>query len=237
MYIQQDFDPHNISSTLATSTTTFSPFGVTSTSIAASTSRTSTTSSTSTTSVTTTSTLVVQWNIVAITLVGVTGVNDNAFNHLSYPYDTFLDSSNSLFITTWGNNRVKKWPFNATNGSTVAGSVLHYFNRYAVVVVASKGNIYVSDPYNNRVRFWLNRSSTGTIIAGAGNLYVVDTFNHRIQFFQMGSTNGTTIAGRTGVFGNNATLLYVPYALKLDNENNLYVADTYNQHVQRFPIG
>ncbi|CAF1553493.1 unnamed protein product [Adineta ricciae] len=183
--------------------------------------------------------------------------------------------------------------FNATNGSTVAGSALNYFKSCGSVVVDSKRNIYVSDPYNSRVRLWLNGSSAGTIIAGSdlatnslvianrisnnvvrwiigastwtlvvddiggaagtsskllnspcslafdvlGNLYVADTFNHRIQFFQVGSANGTTVAGKTGVFGSNATLVNVPYALKLDNENNLYVADTYNQRVQRCPIG
>ena len=122
-------------------------------------------------------TLVMQWNRVALTVAGVTGVNDNALNHLSYPYDIFLDSSKSLFIAERGNNRVQKWLFNATNGSTVAGqsngvagSALNYFNRCGGVVVDSKGNIYVSDPYNNRVQLWLNGSSTGTIIAGAGNL-------------------------------------------------------------------
>ena len=44
--------------------------------------------------------------------------------------------------------------------------------------------------------------------------------------------NGTTIIGTTGVAGSNASLLNTPYALKVDEQNNLYVADTFNQRIQ-----
>jgi hypothetical protein len=49
-----------------------------------------------------------------------------------------------------------------------------------------------------------------------------------------GQSVGTTIAGITSVVGGNSTLLNMPYSLTLDNQLNLYVADTGNYRVQKF---
>jgi hypothetical protein len=67
-----------------------------------------------------------------------------------------------------------------------------------------------------------------------GNMYVVDTNNHRIQLFMVGQTNGITIAGITLTSGSNATLLNKPQAVRLDNQLNLYIADSYNHRIQKF---
>ena len=67
-----------------------------------------------------------------------------------------------------------------------------------------------------------------------GNIYVADRDNHRIQLFLAGQSNGTTIAGVTGRPGSNSTSLYKPYSVALDTQLNLYVADTYNDRVQKF---
>jgi len=67
-----------------------------------------------------------------------------------------------------------------------------------------------------------------------GNFYVADYANTRIQLFLAGQFEGITIAGRTGVPGSNASLLMYPYSMKLDNQLNLYVADSGNHRIQRF---
>ncbi len=62
------------------------------------------------------------------------------------------------------------------------------------------------------------------------NTYVVDTNNHHIQLFMVGQTNGITIAGIKLTAGSNATLLNTPHAVRLDNQLNLYIADSYNHY-------
>ena len=148
----------------------------------------------------------------------VAGGNGNGTGNtqLNGPFGIYLDlATNSLVIANRFSNNIVRWIIGASTWTIVAGDI--------------GGAVGTSSTLLN--------SPCSLTFDALGNLYVADTANHRIQFFQAGSTNGTTIAGKTGVSGNNATLLYVPYALKLDNENNLYVADAYNQRVQRFSIG
>jgi NHL repeat len=112
---------------------------------------------------------------VGITIAGITGISGAAANELSYPYDLTLDSLDTVYIAERGNNRVQKWLVGASSGSTVAGqasglsgSGLNYFNRAGGVVVDSNDNLYVTDPFNHRVQYWPNGSTSGTIIAGTG---------------------------------------------------------------------
>ncbi|CAF1633265.1 unnamed protein product [Adineta ricciae] len=107
------------------------------------------------------------------------------------------------------------------------------------------------------VRNYLRWNQTGTIVAGttlAGStanqlnepyclyidsndiLYVCDYLNHRIQKWLPNATNGTTIAGSsTGLLGSSSLLLYQPFDLTFDVNGYLYVADSGNARVQRFP--
>lgn len=50
----------------------------------------------------------------------------------------------------------------------------------------------------------------------------------------IGQTVATTIAGVTSTSGSNSTLLNTPHAVRLDNQLNLYVTDTYNHRIQKF---
>lgn len=69
----------------------------------------------------------------------------------------------------------------------------------------------------------------------SGNLYVADTSNHRIQLFLAGQSNATTIAGVTNSPGCTTTQLYEPYYILLNSQGSLYVGDTNNNRVQKFP--
>lgn len=65
-------------------------------------------------------------------------------------------------------------------------------------------------------------------------LYVADPGNNRIQFFPPGQMEGRTIAGIVNKSGINATLFYEPVAIILDNQLNMYVADSTNHRIQKF---
>jgi len=124
-------------------------------------------------------------------------------------YDTFL---NSLFIANFRAHNIVQYSFGATNWTLVAG------NRNGTAGATSTSLNYCID----------------VTLDPMGNIYVVDRSNHRIQFFLRGEVNGTTIAGITGVSTTSDTTLNTPWAVKLDSQLNLYVADTSNNRIQKF---
>ena len=69
-------------------------------------------------------------------------------------------------------------------------------------------------------------------------MYVADTSSHRIMRWSVNATQGTIVAGSlNGIAGSTALLLYNPFDLKLDaDENFLYVSDKGNNRIQRFPL-
>ncbi len=145
----------------------------------------------------------------------VVGNNVSSTNNtqLSFPTSLYFDSpSNSLVIVNFGINNVVRWALASSSWTLVAGSISGLSGNTSTL---------------------LNRP-IGMTMDPMGNVYVADTINHRIQLFLTGQTDGITIAGVTGVSGSNSTLLYRPYWVALDNQLNLYIADTYNHRVQRF---
>ena len=129
------------------------------------------------------------------------------------PFAIYLDlTSNSLIIANRGVNNIVKWVLGASTWTLLVGS--------------GSGSSGSSSTLLN--------GPCGVILDPLGNIYVADTSNHRIQFFRKGQTNGTTVAGVTGVSGSTDLLLSGPYAIRLDIDNSLYVADTNNQRIQKF---
>jgi sugar lactone lactonase YvrE len=153
----------------------------------------------------------------------------------------------------------------ATSGVTVAGgngsgSAANQINPEGIYVDAA-GNLYVADNANNRIQKFPTGSTSSTnattlcggngtgtaanqlnypgsvFVDGSGNIYVADENNRRIQKFPSGSTsstNGITVAGGNGS-GFAGDQLNLPYSVFLDNSGYLYVADTYDDQIQKFP--
>ena len=124
----------------------------------------------------------------------------------------FESLSNSLIIANTRANNIVRWRIGDSNWTLIAGNLN-----------ASRGNS-PSSLYNP---FALG-------VDPMGNMYVADTSNYRIQFFSLGQVEGRTIAGITSVAGSNSTLLRSPYGITLDDQLNLYVADTASNRVQKF---
>lgn len=147
----------------------------------------------------------------------------------------------------------------AGNGGT--GTELDELQRPSGVAVDSSGNIYVADTDNARVVkiAAATTDGTGVIVAGNGgsgaeldelsfpeavvvapngDLYVVDTGNARVVMIAAATTDGTgvVVAGNGGN-GDLADELDSPGAAALDAEGNLYVADTFNDRIQKIASG
>lgn len=116
-----------------------------------------------------------RWNKTGITIAGVTGSSGVAANLFAHPYCLALGSSNVVYVTDQPNHRVQKWIINATTGSTVAGqssgvlgSTLKQLSYPSDLVVDASDNLYIVDGGNDRVVYWANGASSGTIVAGTG---------------------------------------------------------------------
>lgn len=146
----------------------------------------------------------------------IAGGNGRGYNsnQLNFPTGLYLDlSTNSLIIANWGANNIVRWIIGQTTWTIVVGSQSG---------ISGTTSILLDHPIH-------------ALLDSLGNIYVADTSNHRIQFFLANQSNGTTIAGITQVPGNTSTLLNSPAWLALDNQLNIYVTDTANHRIQKFP--
>jgi sugar lactone lactonase YvrE len=185
-------------------------------------------------------------------------------NQLNSPYDITHDEiSITFYVADSRNHRIMAYAFGATSEVLVAGGNGPGFNNTqlnspsGVYFDSPSNSLIIANRYANNIVSWIIGDSEWTLIAGStngiagntatqlntpfgitldpmGNVYVADTINHRIQLFLAGQLSGTTIAGTTGVSGNDSILLYAPYAVVLDSQLNLYVADRSNQRIQKF---
>jgi sugar lactone lactonase YvrE len=141
---------------------------------------------------------------------------------LNWPYGVAVDSAGNLYIANTYNNRVCK----VSNGiiTTVAGTGTHGFSGDNGPATAAQ----LSWP-------------DGVVVDSAGNLYIADTDNNRIRKVSNGVI--TTVAGNgtEGFSGDKgpatAAQLGWPYSVAVDSAGNLYIADTYNNHVRKVSNG
>ena len=126
---------------------------------------------------------------------------------LSYPVGLFFDvPSNSLVIANHGAQNIIRYVIGDAGWTLLAGS--------------RSGNSGTAPNLFN--------APANMVLDPMGNLYVADRNIHRIQFFLADQLNATTIADVTRMNNSNATLLNWPSSVAVDNQLNLYVADTFN---------
>ena len=132
------------------------------------------------------------------------------------PTGVAVDGSGNVYVADINNNLIRKVTPSG-NVSTLAGSGLNgnedgqgtaaSFLSPAGVVVDGKGNVYVADSYNNRIR-QITVSGNVTTLAGSGN---------------SGSADGQ---GTVASFNS-------PTGVAVDGSGNVYVADYYNNRIRK----
>jgi sugar lactone lactonase YvrE len=153
------------------------------------------------------------------TVIAGLGVAGSDSFSLNSPQGIFLDENNSyIYISDTGNNRIQRFSLlggSPNNGTTVAGG-----NG------PGSSNTQLNSPYS----VYLSTKTQA--------IYIADTYNSRIQRWNQGDPSGVTIAGNpNGNLGNNADMFALPYGIAVnDEETFLYVADTGNSRIQRFPL-
>ena len=172
-------------------------------------------------------------------------------------------ATKTLYIADYGNHRVMGYPQGASTGSIVAGGNVSGFtttllnNPVGIHLDSLTNSLFIANFGANNVVRWVLGASDWTLVVGdsggslgnsssmlhtpagvtqdhMGNVYIADTGNHRIQLLLVGESEARTIAGTTGISGGSDFQLNLPYAVRLDTQLNLYVADTLNQRVQKF---
>ena len=161
------------------------------------------------------------------------------------PFDAAA-SANELYIVDTNNNRVLNYPFPSGGPSLSASRVLGQvnFNLFSPNFVEGRGFSLSTSGLNGSIIIDRN--------ANPPHLYVADTANNRILGFNDFNNAKTgdsadIVIGQSNFFSTafnnvsndpaaaNQAGLNHPTALALDTAGNLYVADTGNSRVLRFP--
>jgi len=155
------------------------------------------------------------------TQVGYAGDGGSATTaKLNGPWGLASDTGGDLFIADLNNNRIRKVSVDGTittvvgdgtNGYATDGQIATAttISNPAAVAIDVAGNLYVADSGHNIVRKVNAITGVTWAIAGIGN----PTFT--------GDTGPATLAG-----------LYGPYALTLDSQGNLYIADIFHHRIR-----
>ncbi|CAF1145201.1 unnamed protein product [Adineta steineri] len=132
----------------------------------------------------------------------------NQLNQLNGPSSISVSEDQSVYVSDWANHRVMKWRKDAKEGKVVAG-----------------GNGYGRN---------LNQLSNprGVIVDYFGQIYVADWGNDGIMRWCEGKEEGEVVVGGNGKGSQSNS----PNGLSFDDEGNLYVADSWNNRIQKFEI-
>ncbi|UJR10944.1 hypothetical protein I4U23_015129 [Adineta vaga] len=182
----------------------------------------------------------VVWNKNAVTVANITFIGQ-------HPTGIFVNTKNDLFVTNQQNGRLLIW-YNGS--STINKTILTNATGSMSIFVEDDDDILVDNGFSNgRVDMWsyngtlktyttfINSSCTGLFVDVTSNLYCSLANQHRVfkQEYKMNSTI-VTVAG-TGCPGPVQHMLDNPHGIFVDEHNNLFVADTYNNRIQLFSVG
>ena len=178
------------------------------------------------------------------------------YSNFNLPEGLAIDSDLNIYVADSVNNVIRKIDYINSVVSTIAGSAITLagyrddngvsalFNNPTALVVDSKGNVYVSDTYNHKIRkidvngdvtTIASGSGSGTVpfsypkgiaVDAAGNIYVVDSGNKRICKITVDSGDVSVIASDIHTWSS-------PYGICIDRTGNIFMTDIGNNSVYK----
>lgn len=149
------------------------------------------------------------------------------------PGGVLVDGSGNVYIADTTNSRVLFYPSGSTTGTRVYGQN----GSFTTGQGNSGGN-----PNANNLLF-----PESVALDSGGNLYIADRNDNRVLVYPPGSTTAIRSYGQRGSLtttlvnlGQAAAIadgLHAPFAVALDAEDNLYIADAGNHRVVFYPAG
>jgi trimeric autotransporter adhesin len=149
---------------------------------------------------------------------------------LTGPRGIAFNTAGDLYIADSGNHAVRKIAADGTI-TTVAGNGTAGFsgdggkaigallNTPTAVAVDSKGNLYIADTLNHRIRK-VNRAGIIDTVAGSG---VLSAVSHGTGGFGFSGDGGPAVGAQ----------LSIPEGVAIDAQGNLYIADTGNDRIRK----
>jgi streptogramin lyase len=181
--------------------------------------------------------------------------NSNAATFTSYsivgsePYNIFVNTNNTVYVTAETRSLIIMWyeeqsipAKNFTNETGTRG-----------LFVTSDGDVYVE--YRNvnityRVDKWASNSTSSVAVINTtsgcyslfidlnNTLYCSHDSEHKVIKTSLNNnSNSTVVVAGNGTFGSLPNMLNVPNGIFVDQNFSLYVADSYNNRIQRFNQG
>ena len=181
------------------------------------------------------------WNSTAITFATNATVGTS-------PYGIFVNTNNSVYVANRADNRIQVW---LNESSTLTRNISGGLNNSYSLFVTDNSDIYVDNGYSNyRVDKWgFNSTSSipamymcaqcyGLFIDIKNMLYCSMFSYHQVISKSLDkSLNVWSIAAGTDTAGSTASTLYSPHGIFVDDNLNLYVADSTNNRIQKFQSG
>ena len=163
----------------------------------------------------------------SITLVGQKSETEfpNINEPLGGPFNVVFDKHGNLYVSVNGDSNVKKVEFSTGKVTVIAGTGDVGFSGDGGQASAAK----LANP-------------TGLILDGKGNLYISDSGNERIRKVNLSTNIITTVAGtgETGFLGEDTDAtkaqLANPLGLAIDNAGDLFVVDRGNNMVRKITL-
>ncbi|MFN8672160.1 MAG: hypothetical protein U0457_08805 [Candidatus Sericytochromatia bacterium] len=159
-------------------------------------------------------------------VAGFSGDNGQAISaQLNWPNNITFDSLDNMYISDYGNNRIRKIDKITGVITTIAGNGVNSFSGDNGLAINAQLNII-----------------TGIIFDSLGNMYISDYGSNRIRKIDKITGIITTITG-TGLLGFSGdneqgifAQLFHPLGIAFDLLGNLYIADSDNNRIRKVTL-